>query len=108
MIWTTSSNLTDLLLVLKYIHQGADVWQDLNTKFLAVLQGVLWVAREPNACGRARDDDCAGRQRGRLRQEGDQLWNVEDEIVGPGRLQFFSFISETPHVKFRRVRDKSW
>jgi hypothetical protein len=63
------------LLVLHHIVQTADVRQDLDHELVPVVQQLLRLVREPNAGGRARDDDRALGQRGTLRQEADNLLN---------------------------------
>ena len=55
--------------------------QDLHRESVAVLESDLGVLADAHARGGARDDDGAGLQRGALREEADQLGDIEDEVT---------------------------
>ena len=57
---------------------------DLDDKLVAVVQQLLGLVGEADACGGARDDDGALGQGGALREEADDLLDREDEVPGRG------------------------
>lgn len=67
--------------MLDLVDKCPNVGQQLNCKLVASLDKFLRVLSCANTGRGAGQDDCTGRQGGALREEADQLGDVEDKVT---------------------------
>ncbi|KAI6755147.1 hypothetical protein HG531_004253 [Fusarium graminearum] len=92
------------LLILENVGKCSNVWQDLNCKFVAVPQSILWCSAHSNTRRGTSNDDGSRRKSGALRQPANNLWDGEDEITWEcSALLVHLAILKTSHVKFGRL-----